>query len=926
MFRRVDQRVRRRHDGGEVADVGRIEAERAKWADVGHSTLGRTACRPMVTGRPHRTIAAAWMPRDGPARNFPGASDVLAATPLPLCPRSRRVLALIDADHQPDRFRRILPPERLVISRAGRLLAGLGLIAALLLPAAAPVAAADGLTMDARTMLDGHARIGDWMAVSVHLKNDGPPISGELRLAGGSQGTSRFGVVVDLPTQSDKTYVVYVQPPAFGRELTLTLVDGSTDIASAKVPYTIHDGTQLVVGVVAERPQDIVSSIHLLPNQNQVAPIIIPLDPTQLPDRVEAWGALDRLVWQDVDSSQLSKEQLAALRGWIAGGGRLVIVGGTSGPGALGAFPDDLLPYRPTATVDVPASSMTAFLGSAPSDAGPLPALAGTLAGGRSLAVVGDRVIAADRAYGSGATALIGFDPTVKWIGGGSVADTFWRRLLPQRINAGLALSDDSQLVSAVAQLPSLALPPIGGLFALLGAYIVLVGPINYFVLRRLGKREWAWATIPAFIALFAVGAYAFGASLRGSEVIVNEIALVRGAPGATDGTAQVYVGIFSPSRGTYQVRVPGGALLSPPVNGDMFGSDTTGTTLDLLQGDPARVRDLTVGFGSLRTVRAETAMAVPLIQADLRLENGHLKGTITNQSDQTLERPAVVLGATVAILKDLGPGQQASVDTAIQTQGAQFGQPLSDLVVGQLFFDNGGGNPDSQTYIRHTIIDQLTFDPNFGSTNQLPADSAVILAWTSGTVLPVEIEGQAPRKTGNTLYYLPTAVHVSGLTTFTSDLLRSSVVASDAAFFSKDPSMMNFGRGSATLAYRPIAMDGSIAADQLLIGLNFGGDSGVGKPTPVEPLDTIPVVCSAAITTDCAQPVVDGIPETELFDLTTSTWVRLPHLSPGPQYAVADPARYVDPTSGTVLIRYVNDQSDGVGFSATVSLRGTVR
>ena len=33
---------------------------------------------------------------------------------------------------------------------------------------------------------------------------------------------------------------------------------------------------------------------------------------------------------------------------------------------------------------------------------------------------------------------------------------------------------------------------------------------------------------------LFAVGAYAFGASLRGSEVIVNEIALVRGAPGAT--------------------------------------------------------------------------------------------------------------------------------------------------------------------------------------------------------------------------------------------------------------------------------------------------------------------------------------------------------------------------------------------------------
>ena len=100
-----------------------------------------------------------------------------------------------------------------MIVRVGRLFAAFGLIAALLVPGAAQVTAAEGLTMDARTMLDGHARIGAWMAVSVHLKNDGPPIAGELRLSGGSTGNSRFGVVVDLPTQSDKTYIVYVQHP-----------------------------------------------------------------------------------------------------------------------------------------------------------------------------------------------------------------------------------------------------------------------------------------------------------------------------------------------------------------------------------------------------------------------------------------------------------------------------------------------------------------------------------------------------------------------------------------------------------------------------------------------------------------------------------------------------------------------------------------
>jgi hypothetical protein len=63
-----------------------------------------------------------------------------------------------------------------------------------------------------------------------------------------------------------------------------------------------------------------------------------------------------------------------------------------------------------------------------------------------------------------------------------------------------------------------------------------------------------------------------------------------------------------------------------------------------------------------------------------------------------------------------------------------------------------------------------------------------------------------------------------------------------------------------------------------------------------------------------------------ELFDITTQEWKRLPHLSPGTRYAVADPARYVDPVSGSVLVRYVNDRSDGVGFGVDISISGDVQ
>ena len=71
-------------------------------------------------------------------------------------------------------------------------------------------------------------------------------------------------------------------------------------------------------------------------------------------------------------------------------------------------------------------------------------------------------------------------------------------------------------------------------------------------------------------------------------------------------------------------------------MNGDVFGTGTT-TALDVLQGDPSRVRDLAVGFGAIRTIRAEASATGPEVAADLRLVDGRLQGTVTNRSAKAL-------------------------------------------------------------------------------------------------------------------------------------------------------------------------------------------------------------------------------------------------------------------------------------------------
>ncbi|HLA17310.1 MAG TPA: hypothetical protein VJZ72_10465 [Candidatus Limnocylindrales bacterium] len=807
-----------------------------------------------------------------------------------------------------------------------------------------PVAAAEGLTMAASGYLAGHVRPGSWMAIEVSLKNDGPPVTGELRMAGGNASKTRFGVVVDLPTGSDKRYVLYAQPPAFGRDLDVALASGGQIVTTAKVAYQLHDATQTLIGVVAEDPAALISRLDLPTDQNRQAPVIVRLDPETLPDRIEGWAPLDRLVWQDVDGARLTPLQIEALRGWLAGGGRLVIVGGTAGPGLLSAFPDNLLPFRPTSTVDVAPDNLAPLVGRIPDGATTIPALSGVLTTGRVLADGGGRAIAAEMAFGSGNVTIIGVDPTIPWIADGFAATGQWQRLLPPRSTSGPSIADDSQILTAVASVPSLALPPVGGLLALLVGYIVLVGPINYLVLRRIDRREWAWVTIPAFIVVFAAGAFFYGSFLRGSDVLIHEVAIVRGAAGTTEGLAQAYYGIFSPSRGVYQVRVPGGALLSSPVNGDFFGSPAgSAGVLDILQGDPSSVRDLAVAIGGFRIVRAESPVDAPALDVRIRLQDGKLVGEIRNDSSRTVEDAAVILGATIARIGDIPAGETRSiVATAIDATGCC--QPLADRLVGQPFAGIAAPTDTSRrTSIRYAMVNQLTWDPNRGGDWMLPSDGPVVIGWGSDPVLPLQVDGHDARRTSDVLYYVPARLEISGITRFRNDLMRSTVVESDALFFGKDPWSIGFGRGTMILAYRPLPFAGILTPKRLVVGPNVGIEFPIGAVTevvsPIGPAaDQGPSGCDAP---PCAEPSpdpspdpslepippenFDGLPEIELLDVTSGTWMGFPHLS-SRLYEVEDGARYVDPATGQVLVRFRNEISDNVNFSFLLEMEADIR
>jgi hypothetical protein len=89
----------------------------------------------------------------------------------------------------------------------------------------------------------------------------------------------------------------------------------------------------------------------------------------------------------------------------------------------------------------------------------------------------------------------------------------------------------------------------------------------------------------------------------------------------------------------------------------------------------------------------------------------------------------------------------------------------------------------------------------------------------------------------------------------------------------------------------------------------------------PVTELE--PAVCPEE---GCDPPAeFDGLPEVGFRDRLTGEFVQFPHLNQSQVYALKDPARWVDPSTGEVEVRFSNDRPDGIGFQFNVQLEGDV-
>jgi hypothetical protein len=289
------------------------------------------------------------------------------------------------------------------------------------------------------------------------------------------------------------------------------------------------------------------------------------------------------LATSEQDWSKAPKTQMNSVRDWILLGGRALITCGSQGEAVFGKNSplqslapgefDRIAPLRRTAALETYAGSTRPIpaAGKSP-DVTLFQAPRGQIDLSESAGAGTEQPLIIRYPVGFGQMTLITVDfdrePLSRWTGRSKILTRVlaWHQSgetgkgndAQQSLPAQLGYQDlAGQLRMALDQFRGVQLVAFSWVAALIGGYILIIGPLDYVLVRYGLKRMQAtWLTLAATTIAFVALAWWLDGRLKSSEALINtaDIVDVDLASGLSRGTSWTHV--YAPSTGTYAIDV----------------------------------------------------------------------------------------------------------------------------------------------------------------------------------------------------------------------------------------------------------------------------------------------------------------------------------------------------------------------------------
>lgn len=451
------------------------------------------------------------------------------------------------------------------------------------------------------------------------------------------------------------------------------------------------------------------------------------------PDRAVGYASLSGLVLAD-GAERLSDKQVQAIKLWMLTGGKLIFVGGASSPVLADPRWRDTLPVKHLVNEALPPASFVK-LSSSPLDSMVQCTLGQPVEGSeipeRGIRAGNERPLLVTKRIGLGKAIFMGFNPfeppMSRWEGRRGLflflaqpldrsASTFIQRFVfednenwrymgapsPSTVPAGVTIYDPYQSQLGASEDPFRAsIPPTEKVGWILAAYFIAVVPLNFLVLKRLKRVEWAWVTSPLISLGFGFYFFSVAGDLYSASLSRATSGVLVAAEGFDRGE---YIGrsqLFFPRGGRYDLHLSGVDQIRPS-QGDPYDyyrprARTGNQMAELNASDLGEIKAPALSVGNLSFREFSFRQVFPNAQSTvspgkwftLKGSFGRtaraitFTGSITNNSPITLTNPVLTaLPFSHALGKELKPGETLPIKAKMSLDVIKSRQPDKNLTV----------------------------------------------------------------------------------------------------------------------------------------------------------------------------------------------------------------------------------------------------
>ncbi|MCA9208949.1 MAG: hypothetical protein KDA55_11360 [Planctomycetales bacterium] len=572
-----------------------------------------------------------------------------------------------------------------------------------------------------RTGLGGTAKAGRWFGVRVDaavFESTGSEDSLELVCQDGDGLIVRYPQTKSLSADQSGDLWLYGKQGPVREEMQLNSVGANEETLGA-IPLTYNvlpstDRLYVVFGKLRDFDDNWLRRSGL---KREPFSVVSFENVADFPDHWLGYDAVDTFIVTTGNVAalqQLTDRQHAALRHWVEMGGRLILSVGESGSELFGQGSGPWNEYLPGAFVGVSRLRSTSGLetyAKATQRIEPMQVV--ELSDTTGLTILHDGVgtrrdqpLVVESPFGFGRVTFVAFDlnapELTSWDGRGNLLG----KLIVGRIQQQESTSRDDihggkvthygyedltgQLRAALDQFSGVRVVAFSVVAGFVGLYILLIGPGDYFFLKRIVRRMTAsWITFPLLSILFAVGAVVLVGAIRGQQTLVNQVTIVDVETERSLVRATNWAHVYSPRPQSLDLRfrsdisllasmddsftawqgLPGRGLggLNAPSSGSLFPSATYVIAPQTQEGRGGEVRQYPLRASSTASFVGRTHGSSKEFDMSNFTSSGNanlLTGTVTNPLPVSLQDAAILYGEWIYLVtREWQPNETLNVD-----------------------------------------------------------------------------------------------------------------------------------------------------------------------------------------------------------------------------------------------------------------------